>query len=261
MFSAEVGASSAGAASSVRSISDWKKASMATQGRAIQRKQRGAAAAAAAASGRWCAGRAIAAARKHDRDHDEPRRRARPARRPRRARARRRRTRRSRGCRAPTSSVCLISEKAPRAILGLQAELVFQRLLEEFQRRQVARAQAQAFQVEHCTKVTSAEQRDREQVAQDDSAASWLHPFDQPSGRPSFARQRFSARAICAAIGFVIQPSRCSTPCSIRICDFVFDGVAEFTRLRAGAAQRDRNVAQEAVAIALVTGNESTSVA
>ncbi len=58
-----------------------------------------------------------------------------------------------------------MSENVPAPIFGLEAQLVFQSFLEEFERGQIARAQAQAFQVEKLD--------ERDQPQQGDERRGW----------------------------------------------------------------------------------------
>ena len=142
------GLSSAAAASSARSISDWKKASTRDDGpreqreHAQQRDQRQQPAR---------RGAAVEQLRQREghRDHGEPDARA-PA------------CQKTRTChgwpsanqaknRMPSTDQQRVLDQRERAgaLLGLEADPVFQRLLEELERGQIARAQAQAFQVQH----------------------------------------------------------------------------------------------------------------
>ena len=82
-----------------------------------------------------------------------------------------------------------------RAVLGLQADPVFQRLLEEFQRGQVAGAQTQAFQIEDLHERHQPEQRDDGEQGDDHQNHDRTRSIS-PLGRPSLVRQRFSARAM-----------------------------------------------------------------
>ena len=66
-----------------------------------------------------------------------------------------------------TSSVCLIREKVPAPCSVFEPDLVFQRLFEEFQRGKVARAQPEAFQIEHLHEGDEPEQRDGDQTSRE----------------------------------------------------------------------------------------------
>src|ERR1017187_1048792 len=82
-----------------------------------------------------------------------------------------------------------------RAILGRDADPVFERLLEEFQRGQVAGTETQAFEVKDLHESHQREQRNGD--PQDDEQQNHDRTRSiRPLGRPSLARQRFSARAM-----------------------------------------------------------------
>ena len=115
------------------------------------------------------------------------------------------------------------------------AEPVFQRVLEEFERRQIARAQAHAFEIEQLDEGDQHQQRDGEQGRQDRRPASWPHPLDQSGGRPRRVRQRFSARAICAAVGLVIEAEKVQHAVQHQDLDFLFDAYGRIRRAWARA--------------------------
>ena len=112
-----------------------------------------------------------------------------------------------------TSSVCLMSENAAAPCFGLQPQPVFQRLLEELERGQVARAQPQAFQVQQAARrSTSPSSGMAASVASGDRQHHARTRSIRPPGSPSRARQRFSARAMRPPIGLVIHAQQVQQP-------------------------------------------------
>jgi hypothetical protein len=82
------------------------------------------------------------------------------------------------------------------AVLGLQAELVFERRLKELERRQIPGPQTEAFEVEQ---LHEGDQRQQGNGGESRDGEGRDHDFTRsmrPSGKPKRRRQRFSARAI-----------------------------------------------------------------
>ena len=146
------------------------------------------------------------------------------------------------------SSVCLTSEKAPAPSSVFRPISVFQRLLEEFQRGQVAGAQAQAFQIEDLHERHQPKKRDDGQAGRDDHQDHDRTRSIRPLGSPSFCAPAFFGARHGAGIGLVIVAHQVQYAVQHEDLDFLLDGVAEFARLRAGAAQRDGDVAEEGTA-------------
>ena len=92
----------------------------------------------------------------------------------------------------------LDQRKAAGALFGLEADPVFQRLLEEVERWQVARAQAQAFQVQQLHEGDERQQRNRRSGSPTATAMHHrLHPLDQAVGQPEFATASAFPRGPC----------------------------------------------------------------
>ncbi len=86
----------------------------------------------------------------------------------------------------------------PRPLRSSMPMLVFQRLLEEFERRQIARAQAQAFQIEHLHERHQPEQRDGDQRCAMTTAKIMTAPARSGRGQAELARASAFRRAPCA---------------------------------------------------------------
>ena len=164
-----------------------------------------------------------------------------------------------------TSSVCLISEKLPAPCSVFEADLVFQRLFEELQRRQVARAQPQAFQVQQLNERNDAQQRDRHHAYCRMIAIIMRRPLDQAVRQaqphaPALLRARHPA-----AVGFMIHAQQVQHAVQHQDADFLLGRVAELAGLRARTIDGDRDVAQQDAARGPVRQacpeNDSTSVA
>ena len=92
------------------------------------------------------------------------------------------------------------------AVIGLESDFVFEGFLEEFDGREIAGAEAQAFEIEQLDESDQAQQERQEGDEDDQDCESCSHPFDQAlqAGRGG-VRQRHSARAI--------RPRRFHDPC------------------------------------------------
>ena len=90
----------------------------------------------------------------------------------------------------------LDQRKGLRALFGLHAEAVFQRFLEEFDGRQIARAETHALQVQHLDEGHQHQQRNSQQRPENDREHHGCTRSIRPFAKPSLVRQRFSARAI-----------------------------------------------------------------
>ncbi len=93
--------------------------------------------------------------------------------------------------------VCLTREndQAPSSVS--KPDLVFERVLEELERRQIARAQAHAFEIEQLDEVTRPAAARRARMSANQRETHAPHPFNQAGGQARRLRQRVSARAIC----------------------------------------------------------------
>ena len=168
--------------------------------------------------------------------------------------------RRDTGSRCSTSSECLISEKGPAPCSVSRADLVFERFLEEFQRGQIARAQAQAFQVEQLHEGDQAQQRNGDEARRNEHSD---HHASARSIRPRrqaqlLAPARFGARH-AAAVGFVIHAEQVQQRRAASGCGLPLRWSGRTRGLRTRAVRGDGDVAQPAPTPA--TGNDSTSVA
>src|ERR1035441_7462960 len=268
MFSAEVGSSAAVLVSSVRSIRDWKKASRATQGRAIQANRRSIG---TSGSSHWPPVRRESSWGSAKQTaiivrtcvHGLPENRGVPG--------------RAIGEPGEVENAddgeqrVFDQREGAGAILGCKADLVFQRVLEEFQRGEVAGAKAQAFQVKDLHESYQAKQREDGKQGDNHHQDHDRTRSIRPLGRPSLARQRFSARAMAPESLSWSWPHRWSTPCSMRIW---ISRSMVWPNSRACARARPREIAMSPRKGALpekglargsacptIAGNESTSVA
>ena len=148
------------------------------------------------------------------------------------------------------------------AVLGVEADLVLQAFLEEFDGGQVARAQAQTFQVEQLDERDQAQQQG-ERSDQDGTAARLMRApvrSGRRAGRSACA-SAISARAHLAVVGFVIHAQQVKKAVQHQDADFVFEGVPELARLRARTGQPRWPFRPGLGRRSIRGGNESTSVA
>ena len=71
-----------------------------------------------------------------------------------------------------------------------------------------------------------------------------VHPFDEAGGKTEFGAPAFFEARHLAAIGLVIVSQQVEDAMEHEDGNFLFDGVSEFASLRAGAAERDGEVAE-----------------
>ena len=137
----------------------------------------------------------------------------------------------------------LDERKRAGALFGLRGPASLRSVsLKNFERGQVARAQAQAFQIQKLHEGDNAQQGDAAGAASATRQLMRRARSIRPPGRPSRARQRVSARAMRPPIGLVIHAQQVQQRRAASGSDFIVRWYA-----RSGAPARARGPSEIAI--------------
>ena len=95
-----------------------------------------------------------------------------------------------------------------------------------------------------CTKVNERQQRNRKQRGEYDAQDHDSHPLDQSVGQTQARAPALFGARHAPAVGFMVHAQQMQHAMEHQDLDFLFGSVAEFARLRAGAGERNGEIAK-----------------